>query len=161
MCINEKNHELKVSIVNSNDDLDRIVNDINQASWDDANELTAFDVPSLSAYLKRQDTLFVTCYETSSTDSTLSGFASSRFELKPYDQEKWLYIDELDVCADQRRKGAGNAIMLTLLELAKSNDCEEVWLGTEVDNIPANALYRSLVPDEVEQFIGYTYEVNE
>jgi len=70
-------------------------------------------------------------------------------------------VDELDVCANQRKRGAGTAIMQKLLEHAENAGCEEVWLGTEVDNTAANALYSSLNPDEVEQFIGYTYELDD
>jgi len=161
MSIDSSSLEFDIAIVGLGDDLKRIVDDINSASWDDANEMTTYDVSSLTTYLKRQDTLFITCYNNSSTTRTLLGIASSRFEIKPYDEEKWLYVDELDVCANQRRKGAGAAIMLKLLELASAAGCEEVWLGTEVDNIAANALYSSIDPDDVEQFIGYTFDVDE
>ena len=87
--------------------------------------------------------------------------ASSRIEIKPYDQELWLYVDEVDVCSDQRQKGAGKAIMSKLIEIAKDKGCEEVWLGTEVDNLPANALYRLLDPDDVANVVGYTFETDE
>ena len=63
------------------------------------------------------------------------------------------------MCADQRRKGAGRAMMNRLFEIARERGCEEVWLGTEVDNIPARALYQSLAPDEVAEVIGYSYEI--
>ena len=89
------------------------------------------------------------------------GMASGRFEIKPYGQERWLYVDEVDVCADQRQKGAGKAIMQRLIELAEQAGCEELWLGTEVDNAAANALYRSLQPDDVSQVVGYTFETDE
>lgn len=157
----KKHSEFQISIVGLDDDLKRIVDDINNASWDEANEMTTYDVPSLTAYLKRQDTLFITCYNNTSTDRRLLGIASSRVEIKPYDEEKWLYVDELDVCVNHRRKGVGAAIMRKLLRFAKDTGCIEVWLGTEVDNIPANALYSAVDPDDVEQFIGYTYEVDE
>ena len=80
--------------------------------------------------------------------------------MKPYDHELWLYVDEVDVCADQRQKGAGKAIMNKLLDIAEDEECEEVWLGTEVDNVAANALYRSIDPDDIEQFVGYTWETD-
>jgi len=159
MSSGNKHSTFHISIVSLDEDLTSIVNDINQASWDDANELTSYDVPSLAAYLQRQDTLFVTCYEHPANDRALLGIASARFELKPYAREKWLYVDELDVCVNHRKKGVGKTIMRTLLEIAKDTNCVEVWLGTEVDNIPANALYNSIDPDDVEQFIGYTFEV--
>lgn len=148
-------------VITIDDDLQRLVEEINNASWDDANEMSEFDVESLIEYLLRQDTLFVACHEGDDADRTLLGFASSRMEIKPYAKERWLYVDEVDVCSDQRKKGAGKAIMRKLIEIAEDTGCDEVWLGTEVDNQPANALYRSLDPDEVEKFIGYTYETDE
>lgn len=146
------------SIVTSADDLGRLVEEINSASWDEANEMTEFDADALSEYLDRQDTIFVACHELRDEERILLGIASSRVEMKPYGRERWLYVDEVDVCADQRRKGAGKAIMSRLLEIAAEAGCEELWLGTEPDNRSANALYRSLDPDDVAQFVGYTFE---
>ena len=152
---------IAVRVITLDDSLQQLVGEINQASWDDANEMSEFDVEELSAYLERQDTLFVACHDIGENDRTLLGIASSRLEIKPYEKSRWLYVDEVDVCADQRQKGAGKAIMRKLIEIANDNDCEEVWLGTEVDNQAANALYRSLDPDDVAQIIGYTYEIDD
>lgn len=149
---------MNTQIVNLDDDLHRLVQQINSASWDESNEMSEYDVESLKAYLHRQDTIFVTCHD---SDGTLLGIASSRIEVKPYGQEKWLYVDEVDVCSDKRRKGAGKLIMERLIEIAKVRDCEELWLGTEADNMPANALYRSLDPDDVSNVVGYTYEMDD
>lgn len=139
-------------------DIKKLVDDINQAQWDEGNEMVEYDVDSLTAYLHKQDTVFIACYESESEQSELMGIASGRIELKPYQMEYWLYVDEVDVCADQRQKGAGKRIMQYLLKIAEENRCEELWLGTEVDNVPANALYRSLEPGDVLEFIGYTYK---
>ncbi len=49
--------------------------------------------------------------------------------------------------------------MRKLIDLADEADCEELWLGTEVDNLAANALYRALAPDDIAQVVGYTYEM--
>jgi ribosomal protein S18 acetylase RimI-like enzyme len=149
---------LIVSVITIHDDLQRLVNEINQASWDDANDMSDYEALALQAYLEREDTLFVACHDVDG-DRTLLGIASSRLEVKPYDGSRWLYVDEVDVCADQRRKGAGKAIMRKLIEFAEAAGCEEVWLGTEVDNHAANALYRSLDPAEAEKFMGYTFEI--
>lgn len=146
-----------VSIVNLVDDLQQLVEEINRASWDDANDIAAHDVAALSAYLERQDTLFAVCHDVADSGRTLLAIASARMQFKPYGHEHWIYIDEVDVCADQRRKGAGKAIMRRLLDMAEEAGCTEVWLGTEEDNDAANALYRSLNPSDVEKFIGYTY----
>lgn len=149
-----------ITEISINDQLDAIVADINQASWDEANEISTYDVDSLKAYLKREDTIFITCYEAADEGTVLLGMASSRVELKPYKKTRWLYVDEVDVCTDHRKKGAGAKMMQALLDIAQSRGCEELWLGTEVDNIAANALYQSLKPDEVLNFIGYTYETD-
>jgi ribosomal protein S18 acetylase RimI-like enzyme len=50
--------------------------------------------------------------------------------------------------------------MQKLMEIAYEKGCAEVWLGAEVENMAANALYRSLEPDEVSQVVGYTFETN-
>ena len=142
------NEMVVVDVVSSGDDLTRLVDEINRASWDEANEMVRYGVEALSAYLKRPDTLFLACHEIAEGGRTLLGIASARVEIKPYDMETWLYVDEVDVCADQRRRGAGSAIMRKLIELSGEAGCEEVWLGTEVDNVAANALYRSLDPVE-------------
>ena len=152
---------MTVKIISPSDDLIQIVDEINNASWDESNEISKYDAESLLSYLKRQDTLFVTCHLIQSGKSIFLGMASARLEIKPYDKQLWLYVDEVDVCADQRQKGAGKALMKKLIEIASLKGCEEVWLGAEVENIPANALYRSMEPDDVAQFVGYTYEIDE
>ena len=148
-------------LVNQDDDLTHLVQEINSASWDHGNEMCEYDVDALSEYLGQQGTLFVTCHEVIEGVRTLQGIASSRLELKPYGRERWLYVDEIDVYADQRRKGAGRHIMKKLFEIARASNCEEVWLGAEATNQGANGLYRSLNPDDVAQVIGYTYEIDD
>ncbi len=151
---------IDVKTITSSDDLHKIVHEINHAAWDDANEMSEYDVESLSAYLERQDTLFVACHDLSSDPPTLLGIASSRIEIKPYGKELWLYVDEVDVCSDQRQKGAGKAMMKKIIEIANEKGCEEVWLGAEAGNTAANALYLSLGQGEVSQVVGYTFEIN-
>lgn len=152
---------MKACIVDLDDDLHRLVEQINSASWDESNEMSQYDVESLRKYLNRQDTIFVACHADAESGGALLGIGSSRIELKPYENETWLYVDEVDVCSDQRRKGVAKLIMRTLLEIAQEQGCEELWLAAEADNGPANALYRSLNPDEVAKVIGYAYKMDE
>jgi len=152
---------IDVNIITPSDDLSKIVHEINHALWDSTNEMSVYDAESLSTYLEREDTLFITCHDISSDPPRLLGIASSRIEIKPYGKELWLYVDEVDVCSDQRRKGAGKAMMQKLIEIANEKGCEEVWLGAEVENMAANALYRSLKPATVSRVVGYTFEINE
>lgn len=150
---------IEVKRITTEDDLDAVVGEINAATWDAGNEMVEYKTEGLATYLRRQDTVFVTCHMVSSERSVFMGMASCRIEMKPYTAELWLYVDEVDVCADQRQKGAGTAIMQKLLQIADQEDCEEVWLGTEVDNDAANALYKSLNPDDIAKVVGYTWEL--
>ena len=150
-----------VEKVTLEDDLDALVSQINKASWDDASEVSDYDADSLKAYLERQDTIFLVCRESTEEGTVLLGIASSRIELKPYGKELWLYVDEVDVCSNKRKRSAGKLIMNTLIDMAEDMGCCEVWLGAEADNIAANALYLSLDPDEVTSVTGYTYETDE
>lgn len=152
---------ISVRVVARSDDLEGIVTEINEAVWDDTNEISRYDPESLAAYLKRQDTLFLTCHDGSVDPPKLLGMASARVEMKPYGKELWLYVDEVDVRSDERRKGAGTAMMRRLLEIARERGCEEVWLGADADNGSANALYQSLEPAHVAAVLGYTYETDE
>ena len=151
---------IKAERVTATHDLQKLVADINAAVWDDANEMCAYDAEDLAAYIARPDTIFVACYEYHDQDSLFLGMGSGRLEMKPYDQDFWVYVDEIDVRVDQRQKGAGRALMQAFFAIAEEHDCEEIWLGTEVDNKAANALYKSLSPDDVEQFVGYTWELD-
>ncbi len=150
---------ISVKVLARDDDLQQLVNEINSASWDDANGMSTYDAEALSDYLDHQGTVFVVCHDTIGDHSTLLGLGSARLEVKPYGRERWLYVDEVDVCSDQRQKGAGKAIMKKFIDIAIESESDEVWLGTESDNHAANALYRSLNPDDVAQVIGYTYEI--
>ena len=147
--------------ITPDDDLQALVNQINKGAWDADNDITPYDVESLKLFLQSQDTVFVVAYEGSESEKKFLGMASGRLEIKPYEKQRWLYVDEVDVCADLRKKGAGKAMMQKLLQIADEADCEELWLGTEVDNDAANALYTSLNPNEKEQFVGYSYWMEE
>lgn len=57
--------------------------------------MSQFDVEGQLAYLKSQDTIFVTCYEIVDSNKILLGIASARLEIKPYEKKRWLYVDEL------------------------------------------------------------------
>ena len=152
---------MEIRRYSASDKLDTLCEAINNASWDDANAMSRYDSSALRSYLMRDSNLFLACHDTSGGKDQLLGIASGAILLKPYGNEKWLYVDEVDVCADQRQRGVGKAMMQSLLEIAENEGCEELWLGTEEDNVPALALYRSLEPDSEEAVRGFTYETDE
>ncbi|MEM7281236.1 MAG: GNAT family N-acetyltransferase [Pseudomonadota bacterium] len=152
---------MEVKAITLEDDLEKLVAEINDALWGQDNEMSTHDADSLTEYLKRQDTIFIACHEHSHSSRTLMGTASSRIEIKPYGKEKWLYVDELDVCANQRRKGVGRLLMRALLDIAEHEGCHELWLGAETENHAAIKLYQSLAPDDECEVSGFTWETAE
>lgn len=144
----------------------RITNDeqIQNAFWDiqsakrsEASEICEGDyhIEDLKEYIKSPDRVFCVTY----IDDIFSWMASAQKLLKPNGDLR-LYVDEVDVCEHMQKKWAGTAMMKFLLNFAKENNFNELRLGTEIDNIPANALYKSLNPTDVEKFVGYNYYLN-
>jgi len=145
---------INIKRVSTQDDLNKIIFDIQKANWVKASEISSEDYSfeSLNLFLKNTESVFVVAY----SDKQFAGMASAKL-LNKQNGDIWLYIDEVDVCEDKQRQGIGTALMRYLLKFAHESDCDEVWLGTEVDNVPANALYASLNPSEIQNCIGYTY----
>ena len=150
---------LKVKIANLEDDLQALAEQINHSSWDTENDVEDYSSESLETYLKKEDTILIACYLEEAGKKVLAGISSGRIEQKPYNCKKWLYIDEVDTCSNHRRKGAGAAMINAVLKLAKDNGCEEVWLSAESDKHEARKFYESLDPDEIDEVVGYTFEL--
>jgi ribosomal protein S18 acetylase RimI-like enzyme len=151
----------QITFIRPSDDLRRLVAEINAAEWDEANEMGAYEEGALEHYLDQQDNILVVCHEAVEGGRRLLGVASARLQVKPYGRERWLYVDEVDVCSDQRCRGVGKALMQALMQAAEAAGCGELWLGAEVGNDAANALYRSLGPEDVAAVTGYTYALGE
>ena len=63
------------------------------------------------------------------------------------------YLDEVG--------GIGRALVGRMLEIGKELGCDEAWVGTEPDNLPARGLYESLEirHGEAETFVMYVYRL--
>jgi ribosomal protein S18 acetylase RimI-like enzyme len=75
------------------------------------------------------------------------------------DKPTGLYVDELGVAPGWQRQGIGTELMRRILDEGRARGCEEAWLGTEPDNIAANALYEGLRGSPVETFHLYHYDL--
>lgn len=89
-------------------------------------------------------------------DGTVVGMATGNDYLHP-DKPVQFWVNEMGVAPSHQRRGIGKQLLRCLLELAKGLGREEAWLGTEVDNVAARALYKSLDGEE-EPFVMYTYD---
>lgn len=106
----------------------------------------------LSVFLDNETHWLVTAI----LNNQVIGKATAMVHHRP-DQEDELYIDEIDVIPDLRRNGIAKLILKKLLEMADEWGCEECWLGTEKDNIPARELYESNGA-KPEEFVLYYLE---
>ena len=75
------------------------------------------------------------------------------------DKPTELYVDELGVSPAWQRQGIGAELMRRILDEGRARGCEEAWLGTEPDNVAANALYAGLRGSPVETFHLYHYDL--
>lgn len=69
-----------------------------------------------------------------------------------------LYIDNLGVTPERKREGIATRLLDELVAWGRELGCEEAWVGTEVDNEPARALYERRGSD-AETFVLYFYEL--
>ena len=70
------------------------------------------------------------------------GFVSAVRYLHP-DKDPQLWINELGVHEEHRRKGIGRALVRTILEHGEAMGCVEAWVLTEAENTAAMRLYAS------------------
>ena len=102
-------------------------------------------VPSrLRAYLAEPVNLMIVAVD----DGLVIGQAAAVIHKHP-DKPDELFIDEVGVSPDWRRRGVARHMMQAMFELGRSLGCQASWLGTEVDNLPARRLYESFGEDGV------------
>jgi len=113
----------------------------------------AIDPARLVAYLAEPAHLMVIA----TTDGAVVGQARGMVHRHP-DQPTELYIDNLGVTPDRRREGLATRMLDELVAWGRELGCEEAWVGTEVDNEAARALYAKR-GSEAEEFVMYAYEL--
>lgn len=75
------------------------------------------------------------------------------------DKPTELYIDEVGTADSHLRQGIATALMAEIFAWGRELGCEEAWLGTEIDNTAANALYRKHAPAEDEAIQYYLFRL--
>jgi ribosomal protein S18 acetylase RimI-like enzyme len=65
-----------------------------------------------------------------------------------------LYVDEVGVAPTHLRQGIATRMVEAMFAWARELGCREAWLGTELDNLEANGLYRKLggKPDHMHYY---------
>jgi ribosomal protein S18 acetylase RimI-like enzyme len=70
-----------------------------------------------------------------------------------------LYIDEVGTASTHLRQGIARAMLEAMFDWGRELGCEEAWLGTELDNVAANGLYRRFQPVEDEAIQYYEFKL--
>ena len=77
-----------------------------------------------------------------------ASFASGTILLHP-DKPPSMFINEVGTRDSYLRQGLASLATEALIAIARKRGCKGVWLGTEMDNLAAIGLYRSLGAEEV------------
>lgn len=88
-----------------------------------------------------------------------AGFVSGVETTHP-DKGTEMFLYELAVHEDHRRRGIGRALVDALAELARERGCYGMWVGTETDNVAALATYRAAgaAPPELGVTLTWTFD---
>ncbi|MDE1466173.1 GNAT family N-acetyltransferase [Aurantiacibacter sp. D1-12] len=80
---------------------------------------------------------------------TMVAMVMANLHLHP-DKPNELYIDELGTNPDYRNRGIGTRLMKEAVTWGREHGCTSCWLGTETDNVEAQAVYRKWQPNPEE-----------
>ena len=127
-----------------------------------------FDEPvradRLRAYLEETVNKMLLAVDRSDTDSQgrplVVGQCAAVLHFHP-DKPTELYVDELGTASTHRRLGIGRKLMDAIFEWGRELGCEESWLGTETDNMPARGLYERLPDVEVSTAMIYEFDLED
>lgn len=94
-------------------------------------------VPSrVAAYLAQPGHLMIVAIK----DGEIVGQTAAVVHRHP-DKPTELYIDEVGITPALQRQGIARRMLTEMLAWGKELGCEESWVGTETDNVPARGLY--------------------
>lgn len=136
--------------------------ELKQLTADDAAVLgrvavDVFDEPvdpkRLAAYLAEPNHFMIVAI----ADGEVVGQCAAVVHRHP-DKPTELYIDEVGVTPAFQRQGVARQMLDQMFALGKTLGCEEAWVGTEHDNVPARGLYASRGA-MAEPFVMYLYEM--
>jgi len=74
------------------------------------------------------------------------------------DQPTELYIDNLGVAPDFKRRGIASKMVDEMFAWGRSLGCEEAWVGTEPDNVEGRGFYESRNAQAIP-IVMYEYDV--
>lgn len=92
---------------------------------------------------------------------TVVGMASAVEYFHP-DKPAQLWINEVGVATTHRRRGIGRKLVQALITAAEERRCVYAWLGTDINNVPAQGCFASIPEGETPQkFLLYEWDLAE
>lgn len=88
------------------------------------------------------------------------GFVSAVRMFHPDKEKPELFINEIGVAPEYRRRGIGKALIKAVIEEAKKAGCRLAWLAVDEDNKAALALYRSAGGKPPEKQIHIDFDLD-
>ncbi|MEM8724965.1 MAG: GNAT family N-acetyltransferase [Pseudomonadota bacterium] len=87
-------------------------------------------------------------------DGLVVGMCMSVIHLHP-DKPTELFLDEIGTGDDWRRQGVARQLMQLVFDRCDAEGIDEIWLGTELDNVPARRLYEGFKHEREDAVIYY------
>lgn len=109
-----------------------------------------FDPETLGRYLESPGHLLVVAID----NGLVVGQVAAIVHRHPDGRPTELYVDEVAVTPARQRERIARRMLEAMLALGREQGCQEMWVGTEPDNVAARALYKSLAADG-ETFVMY------
>lgn len=75
------------------------------------------------------------------------------------DKPTELYIDEVGVAEPWQRQGLAREMLRRMFDHGRALGCEEAWVGTEMENVPARRLYEGFKGEPAETIVMYVYDL--
>jgi aminoglycoside 6'-N-acetyltransferase I len=99
----------------------------------------AIDRDRLAAFLATPGHYFIAAL----ADGRMIGQLAAVLHRHPDRRPIELYVDELAVAPAWRRRGIARRMLDAAFALGRELGCEELWVATEPDNLPARGLYET------------------
>ena len=111
----------------------------------------AIDRAGLAQYLAAPGHYFIAAF----IDGEMVGQLAAVLHRHPDRRPTELYIDEVGVAPPFQRRGVATRLLEAAFALGRELGCAEAWVGTEPDNLPAQALYarRSLPAEPYAMYV--------
>ncbi|MDT5042184.1 MAG: aminoglycoside 3-N-acetyltransferase [Actinoplanes sp.] len=83
----------------------------------------------------------------------------SGVEMTHPDKGTEMFVYELGVAPAARLRGAATALVQALAGIARKRGCYGMWVGTETDNVAAQATYRKAGSNEQAPFVLMSWDL--